>query len=129
MKARNEVLAGPIEWLLGTRVPLSPSIRSQLQEGLFASLPIFLGGIVNSIAIAALAAWRHPTAPFLIWLSLEVAIGLVRLPILVHGRSARRAGRNSGRPRGKAGGSVQRRGRLVQGSSGPGPHDPREAGG
>ena len=94
MKARNEVLAGPIEWLLGTRVPLSPSIRSQLQEGLFASLPIFLGGIVNSIAIAALAAWRHPTAPFLIWLSLEVAIGLVRLPILVHGRSARRAGRN-----------------------------------
>jgi PAS domain-containing protein len=67
---------------------LSSTIKAQLEAGLFTSLPIFLGGVLNTILIAALAAWRHPTPPFLIWLSLEIAIALARLPVLAAGRTA-----------------------------------------
>lgn len=69
------------------------ALRHQLEGGLYTSLPIFFGGVFNSIAIAAIAAWRHPTYLFLTWLGLEVAIALLRLPVVVHGRRATRAGR------------------------------------
>ena len=80
-------------WLLETRDAASPSVRAELQSGLFASLPIFLGGVVNTIAIAGVAAWRHPVAPFTTWLLIEVAIGLLRLPVVIGGHSMLRQGR------------------------------------
>ncbi|MXP40768.1 EAL domain-containing protein [Altererythrobacter soli] len=93
MTAPDQDLSRPIAWLVGTKATPPASVAAQLQAGLFTSMPIFLGGIINSIAIAAIAAARHPTTPFLIWLSLEVAIGLIRLPIVLGGRAALRNGR------------------------------------
>lgn len=93
MTASDQNPAGPVAWLLATKDAPPAAVQSQLQAGLFSSVPIFLGGIINSIAIAAIAATRHPTTPFLIWLSLEVMIALIRLPIVLRGRSALRSGR------------------------------------
>jgi diguanylate cyclase (GGDEF)-like protein/PAS domain S-box-containing protein len=85
---------GPVRWLLGTKEPLPASIRRQLESGLYTSLPIFFGGVFNSIAIATIAAWRQPSPMFFTWLALEIAIGLLRLPIVVLGQRAVRAGRD-----------------------------------
>ena len=80
-------------WLLGTRARIPAAISAQLTNGLFASVPIFLGGIANTSAVAALAAWRHPTAPFIGWLVFEIVLGVARLAILLHGRREIAAGR------------------------------------
>ncbi|MBO9517265.1 MAG: GGDEF domain-containing protein [Porphyrobacter sp.] len=72
---------------------VSPTIRLQLEAGLFGSVPIFLGGIFNSIAVAAIAVWRQPTTPFFVWLAVEIALGIVRLPVLLAGRRALRNGK------------------------------------
>jgi diguanylate cyclase (GGDEF)-like protein/PAS domain S-box-containing protein len=60
---------------------------------LYASLPIFIGGVLNSIAIAAIAAWRHDGGAFQLWLIIEVALGVARLPTLIWSRRAIRDGR------------------------------------
>ena len=85
-------LSGPVRWVLGTREPLPAAIRTQLEDGLYMSLPIFLGGVFNSVAIAAIAAWRQPSTAFLMWLGVEIALGLVRLPVIIRGRHAVRTG-------------------------------------
>src|SRR6188768_1713710 len=64
-------------WLLATRIAVSPTIRLQLEAGLFASVPIFLGGVFNSIAVAAIAAWRQPIPAFLAWLAIEIALAVL----------------------------------------------------
>lgn len=73
-------------WLLGSSEAAPPAIARQLAEGLFTSVPIFLGGVVNTAAVAAVAAWRHPTAPFIAWVSFEICLGLLRLCVLIAGR-------------------------------------------
>jgi len=81
------------DWLVGSRTSLPPAIAGQLHAGLYASLPIFFGGVLNSIAIAAIAAWRHDGAAFQLWLIIEIALGLARLPTLMWSRRALRQGR------------------------------------
>jgi diguanylate cyclase (GGDEF)-like protein/PAS domain S-box-containing protein len=78
--------------LIAPRDDLSPAITSELTAGLFTSIPIFLGGVLNSIAVAALAATRHPTAPFFLWLFIEIVFGVVRLAVVVAGRRSRALG-------------------------------------
>lgn len=80
-------------WLLGARVMVPDAIASQLMNGLFTSVPIFLGGILNTITVAAIAGWRHPSLPFIGWLLFEIILGMVRLTVLVRGRHAVAAGR------------------------------------
>lgn len=69
------------------------TLRAQLETGLYSSLPIFLGGVFNSVAIAAIAAWRQPSDLFLVWLGLEILIALIRMPVVVLGHRAMRDGR------------------------------------
>ncbi len=80
-------------WVLGSPAKVPASLANQLTSGLFSSTPIFLGGVLNTTVVAAVAAWRHPTAPFLAWLAFEVVLGLVRLAVLVEGRRAMSADR------------------------------------
>ena len=75
-----------IDWLLDTRTKVPPVIADQLKNGLFSSLPIFMGGVLNATTVAAIAAWRHPTAAFLGWLLFEIGLGLVRMTVLLHGK-------------------------------------------
>jgi diguanylate cyclase (GGDEF)-like protein/PAS domain S-box-containing protein len=83
-----QLIDSATDWLLASKTQVSPAIRRQLESGLFSSVPIFLGGVFNSMAIAAIAAWRHPSWPFLLWLSLEIVLALLRLPLVIAGRRA-----------------------------------------
>jgi len=60
---------------------------------LFGTLPIFLGGVVNAIAVSLLVAIRNPSAPFLIWLVMEVVLCCTRLFLLVGAHRAAARGR------------------------------------
>lgn len=93
MTARTPALAWPVAWLLAGRADLPAGVRTQLKAGLFTSLPIFVGGVLNTVAIAGVAYWRHPTTLFLIWLFLEIGVALLRLPVVAAGRRAIEQGR------------------------------------
>ncbi|HZF44906.1 MAG TPA: hypothetical protein VEZ26_01110, partial [Sphingomonadaceae bacterium] len=67
MSMRGKPLEGLAAWLLGARTPVPPAIYAELTKGLFASLPIFLGGVINTTAVAGVAAWRQPYSPFIVW--------------------------------------------------------------
>ncbi|MFC4257053.1 putative bifunctional diguanylate cyclase/phosphodiesterase [Croceibacterium xixiisoli] len=64
----------------------------RLQNGLFASVPIFIGGIVNTSVVAAIAAARQPSAAFIGWLIFELLLGVIRITVQLHGRRAIAAG-------------------------------------
>jgi diguanylate cyclase (GGDEF)-like protein/PAS domain S-box-containing protein len=90
----NPLPVRPQRWLLGTKEPIPATLRVQLEGGLYTSLPIFFGGVFNSIAIAAIAVWRQPSHIFLTWLALEITIAMLRLPIVIRGRCAVRDGKD-----------------------------------
>ena len=80
-------------WLLDTKAKVPASTADQLKNGLFSSLPIFLGGVLNATVVAAIAVSRHPVAPFIGWLLFEIGLGLVRMAVLIRGKRALTAGR------------------------------------
>lgn len=80
------------EWMLGSGSEVSRPVAAQMSHGLYTSIPIFMGGVVNSIAVAMVAVWRNPSAPFFVWLALELILAVVRLPVVAHGRSALQRG-------------------------------------
>lgn len=77
----------PVAWLLETKAKVPNAIADELKNGLFSSIPIFLGGVLNATAIASIATWRHPIAPFITWLVFEIALGVIRMSLLIFGRS------------------------------------------
>lgn len=87
-------------WLLSTRSRVPNEMTGQLKNGLFSSVPIFLGGVLNATTVAAIAALRHPTAAFIGWLLFEIGLGLVRTFVLIHGKKVIAA--NGTPPRGFA---------------------------
>ncbi len=79
-------------WLLDTKNAVPTAIADQLKNGLFSSLPIFLGGVLNTTAVATIAVWRHPSAPFISWLLFEIGLGLLRMAVLIRGKRILAAG-------------------------------------
>lgn len=73
-------------WLADAGPDVPPEIRVALIGSLFGTLPIFAGGVVNSLAVSFLIAWRIPTLPFQLWCAFEVVCCLVRLAVLVRAR-------------------------------------------
>jgi diguanylate cyclase (GGDEF)-like protein/PAS domain S-box-containing protein len=90
LQARRDRLEA---WLLGARAELPDAAALSLRNGLFTSVPIFLGGIVNTIAIAAIALARHDAPAFQAWFGFECLLGVIRLAMLLRGRRALKAGR------------------------------------
>ncbi|SDR88876.1 GGDEF domain-containing protein [Bradyrhizobium canariense] len=86
---------GIARWLGDAGPGVPDDIRVALIDRLHGSLPVFGAGAINTIAVAAATAIRHPTAPFLAWLVLEVAICLARLVVLLIANSAALAGRRT----------------------------------
>jgi diguanylate cyclase len=72
-----------MRWLTDVGPDVPADIRSALISQLFGALPIFLGGAINSVAIAAIIAYRQQTAPLVAWFVLELAICLTRVAILI----------------------------------------------
>lgn len=76
------------QWLVHPGGDVPAEIRVALIGGLFGSLPIFFGGIINTLLVAALITYRHPEPAFLLWLALEMLVCLSRIKVLVSARKA-----------------------------------------
>lgn len=80
-------------WLVDPGRDVPDAIRAALFNSLYGSVPIFLGGIFNTLLVSGAIAARHPTTLFLAWAGAELALACVRLPVLIAGRRAIEAGR------------------------------------
>ncbi len=77
-------------WLADAGSEVPEGIRFALIGSLFGTLPVFAGGVVNTVAVSAVIAWRQQTAPFIAWLVFELAVCLARLAVLILARRAAR---------------------------------------
>lgn len=88
----NKVYSPPrrrlVKWLLDTGQDVPTDIRHALIASLFGTLPIFVGGVANTIGMALLAAIRNPNGWFISWLVIELLLGVVRVMVLAHARRA-----------------------------------------
>jgi diguanylate cyclase (GGDEF)-like protein len=75
-------------WLADAGRDVPDDIRVALIGGLFGTLPVFAGGVANTLVVSAAIAAHIPTAPFITWLTLEIAICLARLAVLMISRRA-----------------------------------------
>ncbi|WP_066421613.1 GGDEF domain-containing protein [Bordetella ansorpii] len=73
-------------WLTAPGQATPHEIRVALVGTLFGTLPIFFGGVFNTVAVAGILAYRHPTLPFRFWLVAEIIVCLVRWYVLVVSR-------------------------------------------
>jgi diguanylate cyclase (GGDEF)-like protein len=80
-------------WLVDPGRPVHESIQTQLFSSLYGSLPIFLGGVLNTLAVSTAIALRKPEPLFIFWAALELLLALVRTPVLILGRRAVAEGR------------------------------------
>src|SRR4051812_3566691 len=84
---------GVTRWLVATGTRLPAEIEQALVASLFGVLSIFLGGVVNTVLVAALITWHMQRPEFYAWLALEVLICAARYLVLTHCRRAALAGR------------------------------------
>ena len=82
-------------WLADPAQDFPYEVRVALISNLFGTLPIFVGGVVNTVLVAAVIAARHPTPPFLAWLAFEVVVCLARTVLIVRAFRAGREGRET----------------------------------
>lgn len=80
-------------WLIEPGGEVPDSMRRTLLHSLYASLPIFAGGVLNTIAVSALVAVRMQSTAAFIWVAMEVLLAAARLPALMLGRRAIARGR------------------------------------
>lgn len=83
------------QWLAHPGTDASEDIRRALVGSLYGTLPIYIGGILNTIAVAALIAWRMPSTPFLLWLGVEIIVCVWRLAVLLLAFRRARQGRET----------------------------------
>ena len=77
-------------WLADCGPGVPHDIRVELIGNLFGNLPVFAGGVINTLAVAIAIAARKPTAPFVAWVVFEIAVCAARLVVLLIARRAAR---------------------------------------
>ncbi len=80
-------------WLTHSGHDTPADIRAALIASLFGTLPIFAGGVINTLMISGVVTWRRPEPLYVSWLILEIVLALVRVTLL---RSALRAAPKGG---------------------------------
>jgi diguanylate cyclase (GGDEF)-like protein len=75
-------------WLLEPGEDIPDSMRKTLMQSLYSALPIFAGGVLNTLAVSALIALRMQSPAAYVWVGLELLLAAVRLPTLIAGRRA-----------------------------------------
>lgn len=75
-----------MRWLVNPGHGATRDIQVALIGGLFGTLPVFFGGVINTVAVAAVVVIRQPATPFIFWLILEVVICASRLAVLLIAR-------------------------------------------
>jgi diguanylate cyclase (GGDEF)-like protein len=92
MDSRTRIYSLPrwrvTRWLADCGADVPDDIRVELIGNLFGGLPVFFGGVINTMAVAIAVAVRNPTAPFIAWLLLETAVCVGRLITLLIARRA-----------------------------------------
>lgn len=69
-------------WLTDSGQDTPADIRAALIASLFGTLPIFAGGVINTLMIAGIVAWRRPEPLYISWLLLEILLAVVRVMVL-----------------------------------------------
>lgn len=87
---------GLTRWLADAGDDVPAEIRVALIGGLYGTLPIFAGGVLNTMAVSLLIALRIPTLPFILWCAFETLCCVVRLAVLLVAQ--RRAARQQPTP-------------------------------
>jgi diguanylate cyclase (GGDEF)-like protein len=82
-------------WLSDAGPGVPQDIRVALIAALFGTLPVFAGGVINTLIVAAAVALRMQTAPFIAWFVCDLAICLARLIVLIVARRAALHGRKT----------------------------------
>ena len=82
-------------WLVECAGVVPAEIRPSLVQGLYGSLPIFLGGVFNTILVSSIVAMRIPSPAFLCWAALEIGLAALRLPLLVKASRAAKSGKRA----------------------------------
>ncbi len=80
-------------WLAEPGRDVPEPIRLALIANLYGTLPIFVGGVTNTILVAGAITARLPQPSMLAWLALEIGICLSRLAVLVVANRAACEGR------------------------------------
>ncbi len=87
MRHQNLVFSSPrwrlTRWLADAGPNVPDDIRNALIASLFGTLPIFAGGVINSVLLSGVIALRMDRPTFWAWFALEVALGIVRLAVLL----------------------------------------------
>ncbi len=82
-------------WLLDAGRDVPPDIRVKLTGSLFSSLPVFFGGVINTVLVSAVITARVSRPQFIAWLALELVICSSRLIVLLRARNAASEGRST----------------------------------
>lgn len=77
---------GVTRWLADCGPDVLEDIRVVLIGNLYGTLPVFIGGILNTLLVAGAIAARSPTPLFVAWLVIEIVICLTRLAVLIVAR-------------------------------------------
>ena len=84
-----------MRWLADPGPSTPDDIRVALIGALYGTWPVFAGGAISTVAVAAVIAIRQPTPMFVAWLAIELALALTRLVVLLFARRAARARRET----------------------------------
>ncbi len=60
-------------WLADAGPDIPLEIRHALIAGLFGTLPIFIAGVFNTVAVSLLVALRMPSWPFILWCAFDIS--------------------------------------------------------
>ncbi len=81
-------------WLIEPGADVSPPVRVALVDSLYGSIPIFIGGVLNTVAVSSVVAFAIPSPLFIAWATIEILLSVVRLPVLIACRRAAREGKS-----------------------------------
>ncbi|MCG7392168.1 GGDEF domain-containing protein [Microvirga sp. ACRRW] len=84
-----------MQWLADPNQDAPFEIRAALISSLYGTLPIFIGGVANTVLVAGVIAARRPEPAFLAWFAFEVLLLLIRTSLIVIAYKAAREGRET----------------------------------
>ncbi len=79
-------------WLVECAGEVPAELRPSLVQGLYGSLPIFLGGVLNTVLVSSIVAARIQGIAFFVWAAFEIGLAALRLPLLINGARAAKTG-------------------------------------
>jgi diguanylate cyclase (GGDEF)-like protein len=82
-------------WLSHSGKDVPDDIRVALIGSLFGTLPIFAGGVLNTIAVSIAITLREPSPAFIAWVVMEVVLCSARLFFLIAAHRAAARGRQT----------------------------------